>query len=150
MNRDTTFVTTFVSATELRAAILAKDIAAAGTAQVRVFNPAPGGGQSNALTFTISPTPPRLTHDTTIVPVGTRVTVTLSNGFGKEGDYLTLASVGAPDEEFWKSISLNAGVTGTSWTVDPIMTPGQYEFWLFHSPNGVFTKAATSLPFTVN
>ncbi|UPT75285.1 MAG: IPT/TIG domain-containing protein [Elusimicrobiota bacterium] len=29
------------------------DVAAAGTAEVRVFNPAPGGGLSNALTFTI-------------------------------------------------------------------------------------------------
>ena len=44
--------TTFVSATQLTAAIPASDIAAAGTAQVRVANP--GGGTSNALTFTIT------------------------------------------------------------------------------------------------
>lgn len=49
--------TTFVSPTQVRATILASDIAAAGTASVRVFNPAPGGGLSNALTFTIN-TPP--------------------------------------------------------------------------------------------
>ncbi|QQS47372.1 MAG: hypothetical protein IPM66_01530 [Acidobacteriota bacterium] len=52
--------TTFVSATQLKAAIPAGDIATAGTAQVTVFNPAPGGGASNALTFTIvapNPTP---------------------------------------------------------------------------------------------
>jgi len=36
------------------AAIPASDIAAAGTASVTVFNPAPGGGTSNVLTFTIS------------------------------------------------------------------------------------------------
>jgi hypothetical protein len=36
------------------AAIPATDIAAAGTAQVTVFNPTPGGGTSNALTFTIN------------------------------------------------------------------------------------------------
>ncbi|MBI4481706.1 MAG: IPT/TIG domain-containing protein, partial [Acidobacteria bacterium] len=46
--------TTFVSATQVNAAIPASDIAAAGTASVTVFNPAPGGGTSNALTFTIS------------------------------------------------------------------------------------------------
>ena len=44
--------TTFVGATQLTAAIPASDIAAAGTAQVRVVNP--GGGTSNALTFTIT------------------------------------------------------------------------------------------------
>ena len=47
--------TTFVSGAQLQAAIPASDIAAAGTAQVTVLNPAPGGGTSNALTFTITP-----------------------------------------------------------------------------------------------
>jgi hypothetical protein len=47
--------TTFVSTTQLRAAITAADIAAPGTALVTVFNPAPGGGTSSQLTFTITP-----------------------------------------------------------------------------------------------
>ena len=38
----------------LTAQISASDIAAAGTAAVTVFNPAPGGGTSNSLTFTIT------------------------------------------------------------------------------------------------
>ena len=46
--------TTFVSATQLQAAITAADIAAAGTVQVTVVNPAPGGGTSTAATFTVS------------------------------------------------------------------------------------------------
>lgn len=46
--------TTFVSATQLRAVIPASDIAAAGAASVRVFTPAPGGGTTNALSFTIA------------------------------------------------------------------------------------------------
>lgn len=46
--------TTFVSANEVRAAISAGDIAAAGSATVTVFNPAPGGGLSGALTFQIT------------------------------------------------------------------------------------------------
>jgi Domain of unknown function (DUF4082)/Bacterial Ig-like domain/Bacterial Ig domain len=46
--------TTFVSATQLTAAIPSTDIAASGTASVTVFNPAPGGGTSNPQTFTIS------------------------------------------------------------------------------------------------
>ncbi len=46
--------TTFVNAGQLTATIAAADIAAAGTASVTVFNPTPGGGTSNAQTFTIT------------------------------------------------------------------------------------------------
>ncbi|HXN73218.1 MAG TPA: FG-GAP-like repeat-containing protein [Candidatus Acidoferrales bacterium] len=46
--------TTFVSATQVIASILATDVAAAGTPAVTVTNPTPGGGTSNALTFTIN------------------------------------------------------------------------------------------------
>ena len=46
--------TTYVSSTQLTAAISAADIVSAGTATVTVFNPAPGGGISNAQTFTIN------------------------------------------------------------------------------------------------
>jgi hypothetical protein len=46
--------TGFVSSSQLQATIATADIATAGTASVTVFNPAPGGGTSNALTFTIS------------------------------------------------------------------------------------------------
>ena len=46
--------TTYVNSTQLTASILAADIAAAGTASVTVFNGTPGGGTSNAQTFTIN------------------------------------------------------------------------------------------------
>jgi hypothetical protein len=46
--------TTFASSSQLTAVIGVGDIATAGTAQVTVFNPTPGGGTSNAQTFTIS------------------------------------------------------------------------------------------------
>ncbi|MBB6091662.1 hypothetical protein HNQ60_000508 [Povalibacter uvarum] len=47
--------TTFVSATTLEAAITSADLASAGSASVTVFSPTPGGGTSNAQTFTINP-----------------------------------------------------------------------------------------------
>ena len=47
--------TTFISATQVTAAITAADIATAGTASVTVTNPAPGGGTSGVLSFTINP-----------------------------------------------------------------------------------------------
>jgi hypothetical protein len=49
--------TTFVSATQLQAAVPATDIEAAGTATVTVFNPAPGGGTSNPQSFSIVSAP---------------------------------------------------------------------------------------------
>lgn len=53
--------TTFVSATELRAAITAADIANGGTAAVRVFNPTPGGGLSTELPLAITFAAPTIT-----------------------------------------------------------------------------------------
>ncbi|MFA5810144.1 MAG: LamG-like jellyroll fold domain-containing protein, partial [Thermoleophilia bacterium] len=49
--------TTFVSSSSLTATINAADIASAGTASVTVVNPSPGGGTSNAQTFTIASPP---------------------------------------------------------------------------------------------
>ena len=43
-----------MSSTELRAAISSSDITTAGTTQITVFTPLPGGGTSGALTFTIT------------------------------------------------------------------------------------------------
>jgi hypothetical protein len=67
--------TTFVSSTQLTAAIPASDVATAGTANVTVFNPAPGGGTSNTATFTITNPSPTIT---TISPA---TTVAGSGGF---------------------------------------------------------------------
>ncbi|MBL8189997.1 MAG: hypothetical protein JNK38_18425 [Acidobacteria bacterium] len=47
--------TTFVSAAQLTAIISAADITSAGTANITVVNPAPGGGTSNAVQFIINP-----------------------------------------------------------------------------------------------
>lgn len=47
--------TTFVSSSLLEAAVSTADLSTSGTASITVFNPAPGGGTSNAQTFTINP-----------------------------------------------------------------------------------------------
>jgi hypothetical protein len=54
-------VTTFVSAAKVTATVPVTDIAAGGTASVSVSNPSPGGGASNALTFTIDNPVPTIT-----------------------------------------------------------------------------------------
>lgn len=48
-------ITTAVSGTQVSATIYASDIAAAGTAEVTVVNPGPGGGTSSPLSLTIGP-----------------------------------------------------------------------------------------------
>jgi len=53
--------TTFISTTQLEAAIPASDIAASGTAVVTVFNPPPDGGTSNMAVFNINNPTPALT-----------------------------------------------------------------------------------------
>ena len=53
--------TTFISSTQLAAAIPASDLAAAATYAVTVTNPAPGGGTSNAQTFTVADNNPTIT-----------------------------------------------------------------------------------------
>src|SRR6266566_2379778 len=55
----TALTTAFVSSTQLTATVTAALVASPGTASVTVVNPTPGGGTSNAQTFTINvpPTP---------------------------------------------------------------------------------------------
>ena len=47
-------VTTFISASQLQAAILSTDLASVGTASITVRNPAPGGGVSNISSFPVT------------------------------------------------------------------------------------------------
>src|SRR5207248_10417083 len=75
-------VTTFSSATQLTAIVPAANVAATGTANVTVVNPAPGGGTSNAQTFTINPPPPVITSSLTAtgqVGVAFSYTITATN-----------------------------------------------------------------------
>ena len=49
--------TTFTDSEQLRAVISASDIAVPGSAEIKVFNPAPGGGLSDSLFLAINPIP---------------------------------------------------------------------------------------------
>jgi len=63
--------TTFVSNTQLTAAIPASDIANVGTAQVTVVNPTPGGGTSSAISFSIgNPVPIVSSLDPAMISAG--------------------------------------------------------------------------------
>jgi hypothetical protein len=96
--------TTYVRSTQLTAAISASDIASAGTVQVTVFNPTPGGGTSSALTFTINAAE-------TMVITTTQLPASAS---GKPYNF-TLGSVGGAAPITW---SLAAGSLPTDLMLD--------------------------------
>ena len=77
-----TKATTFVSNTQITAAILASDIATAGTANVTVINPAPTPGPSGTQVFTISspnsPVPTISSLGPTHAPGGAAFTLTIN------------------------------------------------------------------------
>jgi hypothetical protein len=138
--------TTFVSSTQLRAAIGAADVSAIGTAQVTVFSPAPGGGTSAGATFTIAP-PPVLTVSATTAAPGASVTVTLTNGLGGLYDWLSFAPTTAPNTSYLAFLYIGGSTTSRTWTVTMPATPGTYEFRLFL--NNGYTRSATSPTVTV-
>jgi subtilisin len=138
--------TTFVSSTQLRASIAGADVATPGTADVTVFTPAPGGGTSTPLAFTIAAAPVLTVSAATAAP-GASVTVTLTNGPGGAFDWLGFASTTAPNTSYITFVYVGAGVTSRTWTVTMPSTPGTYEFRLFL--NNGYTRAATSPPVTV-
>src|SRR4029077_5197118 len=95
--------TTFVSASQLTAAIASADIVSVGSASVTVFSPPPGGGTSTAATFTISAgsaNPPVLSVSAAAVSAGAPVTVTLTGGTGGSGDWLSFAQTTAANSSY--------------------------------------------------
>ena len=71
--------TTYVSATQLQVALVAADLAAAGTAQISVVNPAPGGGTSSNLAFTINNPAPAITStNPNAVSAGSGASITVT------------------------------------------------------------------------
>jgi uncharacterized protein (TIGR03437 family) len=73
--------TTFISPTQLTAAIPASDLTSVGPVQVTVFNPEPGGGTSAALPFTVqaaNPVPAITGITPNTAAVGTAFTLTIN------------------------------------------------------------------------
>jgi len=73
--------TTYVSASQLTASIAASDIASAGSANITVVNPSPGGGTSAPLAFTVNAPAPTvsISVNPTSLTVGSSATLTWSS-----------------------------------------------------------------------
>src|SRR5208282_1824549 len=110
--------TTFVNSTQLTAAIPASSIVSIGTLAVTVTNPAPAGGTSNPMGFTVSGSDPQ---SIAVDPTGKFAYV--MNGDGGAGSYVSmytinpttgaLTSIGPPVSTYGYS------AYGESLTVDP-------------------------------
>jgi 6-phosphogluconolactonase (cycloisomerase 2 family) len=90
--------TTFVNSTQLTAAIPAASIASTGMLAVTVTNPAPGGGTSNPVNFTItsggpSPVPTINSFYPNCVPAGEQFVNSVNNQLTVSGDNFVPSSV---------------------------------------------------------
>src|SRR5262249_12516853 len=108
--------TTYFGSTQLQGTITAADVAAAGSAQVTVFTPTPGGGLSNAVTVPIVP-PPTLSVSTTSAAPGSPITVTLTGGLGGSTDWLAFAASSAANTSYLQWVYVGSGVTTRTWTI---------------------------------
>ena len=117
-------VTTFVSATQLQASILAADIAAARTTPVTVLNP--DGGASNGVGFDILPGIVSLTITPTTVAGGNTSTgtVTLNGPAPTGGTVVSLSSGNIPVANVPATVTVLGGNTSATFTITttPIST----------------------------
>jgi hypothetical protein len=95
--------TTFVSATQVKAAIAAADVAASASVPVTVTNPAPNGGTSTALVFVVSErTAPVYPEPVTVAPDGSPPNGPSINGglsyLGRHAIFASKASNLVPDD----------------------------------------------------
>ena len=77
--------TKFVNRSQLKAAVPAARVAKSGTATVTVSNPAPGGGVSNGVFFSVTAPSTSLTFSTASVTVGTSVSALAVADFNNDG-----------------------------------------------------------------
>ena len=130
--------TTYVSGTQLRAAIGAGDIATAGTATVTVFTPSPGGGLSGGLTFTIAAT----------APAGEVIVDNAAAGVQDAARTFTGSWCTSGATNFFGTDSLfscsSSGTDTYRWT--PTLAAGTYDVFIWWSTN---PNRGTAVPVSV-
>lgn len=77
--------TTVLSSSKLSASVPASYVAATQTASVTAFSPAPGGGTSNAVPFTVTTPTNSLTFSTSAINVGTNPANIVTADFNNDG-----------------------------------------------------------------
>ncbi|HWZ46028.1 MAG TPA: IPT/TIG domain-containing protein [Candidatus Saccharimonadales bacterium] len=106
--------TTFVSGTQLSAAIPAGDDAAAGSLSITVVNPGPGGGTSSSVTLTvINPLPVLSSISPASVPAGSGGFTLTVNGSNFVSGAVVQIDGASRTTTFISDTALNAAITST-------------------------------------
>ncbi|HEU4453409.1 MAG TPA: IPT/TIG domain-containing protein, partial [Longimicrobium sp.] len=131
--------TEFVSATELRARLTAADLATAGTAQVTVFSPAPGGGVSGAAELVVAnPLPAVASLAPVIAVVGSAGAVVTVTGTGFVPASVVRAGGAARPTTFVSPTVLRVELAAAD-----LAAAGQAELTVFNpAPGGGVSNAA--------
>ncbi len=137
-------LTSFVSGTQLTAAILASDIATGGNFSVTVINPGLGGGSSNAVSFTVNNPAPTITtiSPTSALAGGASFTLTV-NGMGFVSTSAVSFGANARATTFVSATQLTAAISASD-----IATGGNFNVTVANPAPGGGTSNAVS--FTVN
>jgi 6-phosphogluconolactonase len=122
--------TTYVSSTQLTAAVAPAAFASAGTVAVTVFNPTPGGGSSNAMNFTIT-----VSHASGPSPSSVAIVPDPSHKFGK---FAYVANGGTSDIATY-TINPTTGALEPLGTVPAPASPT----WVAVDPLGRFAFVAS-------
>ncbi len=143
----TALTTTFVNATQLTATIPAANITSAGTADVTVFTPTPGGGSSTSQTFTINVATNPVPSLTSISPSsatagGTSFTLTANGSNFSNGSVINWNGA-ALTTTFVSATQLTATVPSVN-----IATAGSASVTVFTPTPGGGTSS--SVLFTIN
>src|SRR5882724_483626 len=123
--------TAFVSSGGVTAQIPAGDIAATGTAAITVFNPAPGGGSSKSLAFSIG-----------VGPVSVAVAADSSGMFGK---FVYVANANSNNVSMY-TIDATTGALTSTGTIAAGTSPAS----LAVDPSGKFAYVANANSFSVS
>ena len=140
--------TSFVSSTEVKAAILAADIATAGTASVTVYNPPPGGGTSNAIGFDIFPMLVSLSLSSSSVVGGSSSTgtVTLSGPAPSGGAVVSLSSSNPSSATVPATITVPGSSASATFPVTTVSVSSSTAVTI----SAVYGGVTQSSPLTVN
>jgi hypothetical protein len=146
-----TRATTLVSATQLTATILAADLAAVGTADVAVFNPAPGGGSSTSLTFSTDSVPQAqgaftvtMSSSTVAVLHGQSGTTSLTFSNLQQGAAVSTVCYNLPAAAY---CNYNAGTLTIS--TGAMTPPGTYHVLIVCSTSATLSSSGKSSSATV-
>ena len=123
--------TAFQNSTQVTAQIPASDIAAIGTSEIGVFNPAPGGGLSNSLTFSI------------ITGVGGPHSVALApDSSGKFGKFAYVVSEGSAPSFLGRVSTYTIDATTGALSLMGTMPAGAFSVSAGVDPSGKFAYIA--------